>query len=80
MEQRTGSKLGKECVKAVYSHPVHLTYMHSTSSKILSWMRHKLESQLPGEITIASDTQMTIPLGKKVKRTEEPLDESEREE
>ena len=41
-------------------------------------MRHKLESQLPGEITIASDTQMTIPLGKKVKRTEEPLDERER--
>ena len=41
-------------------------------------MRHKLESQLPGEITIASDMQMTIPLGKKVKRTEEPLDERER--
>ena len=51
MEQRTGSKLGKECVKAVYSHPVHLTYMHSTSSKILSWMRHKLESRVPGILT-----------------------------
>jgi len=42
MEQKTGSKLGKEYVKAVYSHPAYLTYMQSTSSKMLDWMKHKL--------------------------------------
>ena len=42
MEQQTGSKLGKECVKAVYSHPAYLTYMQNTSSKMLDWMKHKL--------------------------------------
>ena len=49
MEQQTGAKLGKEYVKAVYCHPVYLTYMQSTSCKTLSWMKHKLESRLPGE-------------------------------
>ena len=34
MEQKTGSKLGKEYVKAVYCHPVYLTYMHSTSCEM----------------------------------------------
>ena len=34
VEQRTGSILGKEYIKAVYSHPVYLTYMHSTSCKM----------------------------------------------
>ena len=42
MEQ-TGSKLGKEYVKAVYCHPVYLTYMQSTSWEMLGWMKHKLE-------------------------------------
>ena len=51
MEQWTGSKLGKEYVKAVYCHPVYLTYVQSTSCKMLSWMKHKLESRLPGEIS-----------------------------
>ena len=50
MEQQTGSKLGKEYVKVVYCHAVYLTYMQSTSCKMLGWMKHKLESRLPGEI------------------------------
>ena len=59
MEQKTGSKLGKQYVKAIYCHPSYLTYMQSTSCKIPSWMKHKLESRLLGEISITSDTQMT---------------------
>ena len=59
MEQQTGSKLGKEYFKAVYCHPAYLTYMQSTSWETVGWMRHKLESRLPGEVSIASDTQMT---------------------
>ena len=47
MEQQTGSKLGKEYVKAAYCHPAYLTYMQSTSWKILGWLKHKLESRLP---------------------------------
>ena len=50
MEQQTGSKSGKEYVKAVYCHPDYLTYMQSTSWQMLDWMKHKLESRLPGEI------------------------------
>ena len=46
MEQRTGSKLGKEFVKAVYCHLAYLTYMQSTSHEMLGWMKHKLESRL----------------------------------
>ena len=60
MEQ-TGSKSGKEYVKAVYCHPASLTYMQSTSCEMPGWMKHKLESRLPGEISITSDIQM-IPL------------------
>ena len=52
--------------------------MQSTSRKMLGWMKHKLESRLPGEILITSDMQMTPPLWQKVKKTKEPLDESER--
>ena len=62
MEQWTGSKLGKEYVKAVYCHPAYLTYMKSTSCKKPDWMKHRLESRLQGEIPITSDMQMTIPL------------------
>ena len=47
MEQQTGPKLGKECVKAVYCHPAYLTYIQSTSCKMPDWMKHKLESRLP---------------------------------
>ena len=52
MEQQTGSKLWKEYVKAVYCHPAYLTYMQSTSWETLGWKKHKLESRLPGEISI----------------------------
>ena len=78
MEQWTGSKLGKEDIKTVYCHPDYLTYMQSTSCKMLGWMKHKLESRLLGEVLITSDMQMTPPLWQKVKRNKEPLGESER--
>ena len=68
MEQWTGSKLGKEYVKAVYHHPAYVTSMQSTSYEVLGWMKHNLESRLPGEISITSDMQMTPPLWQKVKR------------
>ena len=68
MEQQTGSKLGKEYIKAVYCHHAYLTYMQSTSCKMSGWVKHKLESRLPGEISITSDMQMTPPLWQKVKR------------
>ena len=58
-DAETGSKLGKEHVKVVYCHPAYLTYMQSTSCKMLGWMKHKLESRLPGEMSITSDMQMT---------------------
>ena len=58
MEQRTGSKLGKEYVKAVYCHTAYLTYMQSTLSKMPGWMKHKLESRLLGEISATPDIQM----------------------
>ena len=55
----TGSKLGKDYVKAVYGHPAHLTYMQR---------KHKLEARLLGEISITSEVQMTPPLWQKVKK------------
>ena len=61
MEQRTGSKLGKEYNKAVCCHPAYLNNMQSTSCEMLGWMKHKLESRLPGEIPTTSYMQM-IPL------------------
>ena len=67
MEQWTGSQLGKEYVKAVYCHPANLTYMQSTSCKMPGWMKLKLESRFPGEISRTSNTQMTPNLWQKVK-------------
>ena len=67
MEQQTGSKSGKEYDKAVRYHSAYLTYMQSTSFEMLGWMKHKLESRFPGEISIILDTQMTPPLWQKVK-------------
>ena len=67
MGRQTGSKSGKEYIKAVYCHPAHLTYIQSTSCETLGWMKHKLESRLQGEIPITSDMQMTPPLWQKVK-------------
>ena len=46
-------------VKAVYCHPACLTYMQNVSCKMLDWVKHKLESRLPREI---SDTQMALTL------------------
>ena len=57
-EQKTDSKLGKECDKAVYCHPVYLTYIQSTSCKMLGWMNPKLESRLPREISTTSAMQV----------------------
>ena len=59
MEQQTGSKLGKEYIKAVYCHSAYLTFMQSTLCEMPGWMKHKLESRLPGEMSITSDTQIT---------------------
>ena len=77
MEQQTDSKSGKEYVKATYCHFAYLTYMQSTSCEMSGWMNHKLESRLPGEISITSDMQMISRYGRK-QRTKKPLDESER--
>ena len=74
MEQWTGSKLGKEYVKAVYCHPAYFTAMQSTSWESPGWMKHKLESRLLGEISGTSDMQMTPPKGRKRRRIEEHLD------
>ena len=61
MEQQTGSKLGKEYVKAVYCHPACLIYMQSTSWEMPGWMKHKFESRFLGEISITSDMHMMLP-------------------
>ena len=82
-------QIGKGVHQAVYCHPAYLTYMQSASWEMLGWQcsifvstitlrKYKLESRFPGEISITSDMQMTPPLWQKVKRTKEPLDESER--
>ena len=60
MEQQTGSQSGKEYIKPVYGHPAYLTYMQSISRKMPGWMKHKLESRLPGEITITSDMMVEV--------------------
>ena len=61
IEQQTGSKSGKEYIKALYCHPAYLTYMESTSWEMLGWVKHKLELSLPGEIPLTSDMQITPP-------------------
>ena len=79
MKQQIGSKSGKEYVKAVYCHPAYLTSLQSTSCEMPGWMKHKMESRLPREISITSDMQMKHhPYGRKRRGTKEPLDESER--
>ena len=72
MEQQTGSKSGKEYIKAVYCHSAYLTYMQNTSCKMPGWMKHKLESKLPEEISVTSDMHH---YGRKQSRIKEPLDE-----
>ena len=77
IEQQTGSKLGKEYLKAVYCQPAYLTYIQSTSCEMLGWMKHKLESSLLGEISVTSDMQMTPLYGRNWIGTKEPLNEGE---
>ena len=60
-------QIGRGIIKAIYCHPAYLTYMQCISLETLGWMKHKLESRLPGEISITSDMQMTPPLLQKVK-------------
>ena len=67
MEQQTDSKSGKEYIKAIYCHPVYLTYVQSTSCEMPGWMMDKLESRLLGGISVTSDRQMTPPLWQKAK-------------
>ena len=61
MEQQTGSKLGKEYIKAVYCHPAYFTYMQNILCKMPGWMNQQRESRLPGEISTTSDMQMIPP-------------------
>ena len=71
MKKWAGSKLGKEYIKVVYCHTAYLTYMQSTSCEMPGWMKQagiKLESRLPGEISITLDMHMIPPLRLKVKR------------
>ena len=79
MEHWTGSKLGKEYVKAVYCHRLFNLY-----EEYIMWNARldeaQLESRLLREISITSDMQMTPPLLQKVKKSKEPFDESERRE
>ena len=67
MEEQTGSKSGTEYVKAVYCHPAYLTSVQSTSWEMPGWLKHKLESRLPGEISITSDAQITPPLRQRMR-------------
>ena len=80
MEQLTGSKLGKEYIKTVYCHPAYLISMQSTSCEMPDWMKHNLESRLPGEISTTSDMQFQQSNGRKQKETKDPLHEGERKE
>ena len=68
VEQQTASKSGKEYIKAVYCHLANLTYIQSTSCEMPGWMKHKLESRLPGEISIISGMQMTPHLWQKMNK------------
>ena len=52
IEQQTGSKSGKEYVKAVHCQSACLTSVQNTSCEMLGWMKQKLESRFPGEISI----------------------------
>ena len=73
MEQQTGSNSGKEYVKAVYCHRACLTFMQNALCKMQGWMKHKVESRLPGEISVTSDMQMTTILMAKSKELKRPL-------
>ena len=78
MEQWTGSKSGKEYVKAAYCHPTYLTYMQSTSCEMPGWMNSNLESRFLGEIATTQVCKWYYSNGRKQKGTKEPLDEAEK--
>ena len=61
-------QIGKGVHQEWIFHLAYLTYMQSTSCEMLGWMKHKLESRLPGEVSVTSDMQMTPPLWQKAKR------------
>ena len=67
IEHQIASNLGKEYLQVMYCHPAYLTYIQSTSCEMPGWTKHKLESRLPGEISITSVMQMTPPLWQKAK-------------
>ena len=68
MKQQTGSKSGKEYIKAVYCHPAYLTNIQCISCEMPGLMKHKLESRFPGEVSTISDAQISLPLWQKVKK------------
>ena len=68
MEQQIDYKSGRESIKAIYGLPAYLTYIQSTSCEMPGWIKHELESRLPGEISITSDMQMTPQLQQKVEK------------
>ena len=68
IDQWSGSKLGKDYVKAIYCHPAYLNYMQNTRRETLGWMKHKLKSRFPGKTSVNSDIQMTPPLWQKPKK------------
>ena len=81
MEQQTGSKLGKEYVKAVYCHSAYLIYMQSTSCEMLGWVNHKVESRrnINNLKTLRYADDITL-MPESERGTEKPLDEGERRE
>jgi len=70
MEQQTGSKLGKEYVKAVYCHSAYLTYIQSKSCKMMGWMNHKLESSWTETVSTTSNMQMILTQWQKAEKIE----------
>ena len=70
MEQRTGSKLVKVCIKAVYCHPAYLTYMQNISCEMPGWMNHKLEPRSPNinNLRYADDTTLMAESERELKR------------
>ena len=68
LEQWTGSKLGKEYIEAVHCDPTYLIYTQSTSHEMPGWIKHKLESRFPGQVSVTSDMQMTPHLWQEAKR------------
>ena len=78
MEQQTGSKSGKEYIKAVYCHPAYLTYVQSTSWKMLGWMKHSWNQDCWEKYRWPHIYRWHHPYGRKQEGTKEALDEGKR--